>query len=100
MLIFGFAGGAFWGAIPAVLKIRYSVNEVISTLMLNYICAEILTFLIVSPWKGKTKFGYPYTDDLPASAILSTISGTRIHYVTLFGHFHRHHPGSSLIHRI
>ncbi len=83
MFIFGFAGGAFWGAIPAVLKIRYSVNEVISTLMLNYICAEILMFLIVGPWKGKTKFGYPYTDDLPASAILSTITGTRIHYVTL-----------------
>ena len=83
MFLFGFAGGAFWGVIPAVLKIRFSVNEVISTLMLNYICAEILTFLIVGPWKGKTKYGYPYTDDLPESAILSVFSGTRIHYPTL-----------------
>lgn len=83
MFLFGFFGGAFWGAIPALLKIRFSVNEVISTLMLNYICAEILTYLIVGPWKGKTKFGYPYTDNLPDSAILSTIAGTRIHYVTL-----------------
>ncbi|NQU65824.1 MAG: ABC transporter permease [SAR324 cluster bacterium] len=83
MFLSGFIGGAIWGIIPAILKIRFSVNEVISTLMLNYICAEILTFLIVGPWKGKTKYGYPYTDDLPESAILSVFEGTRIHYATL-----------------
>ncbi len=83
MFLAGFIGGGLLGAIPAILKIRYSVNEVISTLMLNYICAEFLTFLIVGPWKGKTKFGFPYTDDLPESAILGVISGTRIHYFTL-----------------
>ena len=83
MFLAGFIGGAIWGAIPAILKIRFSVNEVISTLMLNYICSEIVTFLIVGPWKGKTKFGFPYTDDLPSSAILGLISGTRIHYATL-----------------
>jgi simple sugar transport system permease protein len=79
----GFIGGAIWGVIPAVLKIRFAINEVISTLMMNYICAEFLTFLIVGPWKGKTKFGFPYTDDLPPSAILGLIPGSRIHYITL-----------------
>jgi general nucleoside transport system permease protein len=83
MFIAGFIGGALMGAIPALLKIRFSVNEVISTLMLNYICAEFLTFLIVGPWKGKTKFGFPYTDDLPPSAVLSVIPGSRIHVLTL-----------------
>lgn len=83
MFLAGFIGGAIWGAIPAILKIRFSVNEVISTLMLNYICSEIVMFLIVGPWKGKTKFGFPYTDDLPESAMLGVISGTRIHYATL-----------------
>ncbi|MDJ0782925.1 MAG: ABC transporter permease [Desulfosarcinaceae bacterium] len=80
----GFVGGALWGVIPALLRIRFAINEVISTLMLNYICAEFLTLLIVGPWKGKTKFGFPYTDDLPASAILGVLPGSRIHYVTLF----------------
>lgn len=83
MFMAAFIGGALWGLIPAVLKIRFAINEVISTLMLNYICAEILTLLITGPWKGKTKFGFPYTDDLPASAILSLIPGSRIHYFTL-----------------
>ena len=83
MFAAGFVGGALWGLIPAILKIKFSINEVISTLMMNYICAEFVTLLIVGPWKGKTKFGFPYTDDLPASAILALVPGSRIHYVTL-----------------
>ena len=83
MFLAGFIGGAIWGLIPAFFKIKFAINEVISTLMMNYICAEFLTFLIVGPWRGKTKFGFPYTDDLPASAILGVIPGSRIHYATL-----------------
>jgi simple sugar transport system permease protein len=83
MFFAGFVGGGIWGLIPAVLKIKFSINEVISTLMLNYICNEIMMILIVGPWRGKTKYGFPYTDDLPASATLSLIPGSRIHYVTL-----------------
>jgi simple sugar transport system permease protein len=83
MFLAGFLGGAIWGLIPAILKIKFSINEVISTLMMNYICNEFMTLLIVGPWRGKTKFGFPYTDDLPASATLSLIPGSRIHYATL-----------------
>ena len=83
MFLAGFIGGAIWGLIPAVLKIKFSINEVISTLMMNYICNEFMMLLIVGPWRGKTKFGFPYTDDLPASATLSLIPGSRIHYATL-----------------
>jgi len=83
MFFAGFIGGAFWGIIPAFLKIKYAINEVITTLMLNYICAEFLTMLIVGPWKGKTRFGFPGTDNLPSSAILGIIPGSRIHYATL-----------------
>ena len=83
MFLAGFVGGGLWGIIPAILKIRFSINEVISTLMMNYICAEFLMFLIVGPWKGKTKFGFPYTDDFTEAATLGLIPGSRIHYVTL-----------------
>ena len=79
----GFLGGAIWGIIPAILKIKYAINEVITTLMLNYICAEFLTLLIVGPWKGKTRFGFPGTDALPDAAILGVLPGSRIHYATL-----------------
>jgi general nucleoside transport system permease protein len=83
MFTAGFIGGALWGLIPAILKLRFSINEVISTLMLNYICADFLTLLIVGPWKSPKKFGFPYTDDLPASAVLTLLPGSRIHIATL-----------------
>jgi general nucleoside transport system permease protein len=83
MFLAGFIGGAIWGLIPALLKLRFGINEVISTLMLNYICAEFLTLLIVGPWKSSRKFGFPYTDDLPESAMLSLLPGSRIHWFTL-----------------
>jgi simple sugar transport system permease protein len=73
----------FLAGLPALFKVRFGVNEVISTLMLNYVAAEFLTLLIVGPWKGATQQGFPYTDDLPASAALPLIPGTRIHYLTL-----------------
>ncbi len=83
VFIAGFIGGGLWGIIPAILKIKFSINEVISTLMLNYICAEFLTMLIVGPWKGTAKFGFPGTNYIPDSAILGLIPGSRIHYATL-----------------
>jgi simple sugar transport system permease protein len=83
MFLAGFFGGALWGLIPAFFKVRLGVNEVISTLMLNYIAAEILKALIVGPWKGKTQQGFPYTDDLPESAVFWLIPGSRIHVYTL-----------------
>ncbi len=83
MFLLAFVGGAFWGIIPAVLKIRMGVNEVISTLMLNYVAIEFIQFLIVGPLKGKTQHGFPYSDDLGAQAQLALIPGTRIHWITL-----------------
>lgn len=70
MLLAGFVGGAIWGVVPAVLKVKFGINEVISTLMLNYIAADFVRFLVTGPWKGETKHGYPYTDDIPAQAQL------------------------------
>ncbi len=83
MFAAGFVGGALWGLVPAALRVRFGVNEVISTLMLNYIAAELLTLLVTGPWKGSTQQGFPYTDDLAGAAALWVIPGTRIHAVTL-----------------
>lgn len=83
MLLTGFSFGAFWALIPAVLKSRFGINETIVTLMLNYIAAEIVQYLVLGPWKGKTQFGFPYTDRFPTSAYLNSIPGTRIHWISL-----------------
>jgi len=83
MMVAGFACGALWAFAAAALKVYGSVNETISTLMLNYVLAEFVRFLIVGPWKGATQRGFPYTDDIPMHARLATIPGTNIPYVTI-----------------
>ncbi|MBB6479547.1 ABC transporter permease [Spirochaeta isovalerica] len=83
MFLAGFIGGGLWGLIPAIFKVRFGINEVISTLMLNYIAAEFVKYLVVGPWKGETKYGYPYTDDLPDQAILQHLGSTRISVLML-----------------
>ena len=83
MFAAGFAAGAAWGSLLALLKSRFGVNEVISSLMLNYIAYELITLLITGPWKGKTQHGFPYTDDFSPAASLWLIPGTRIHALTL-----------------
>ncbi|MBN1648823.1 MAG: ABC transporter permease [Spirochaetales bacterium] len=83
ILLGGFIGGALWALPPAILKTRFNINEVISTLMFNYISFEIISYLCIGPWKGPSKSGFPYTEDFPESARLAFLPGTRIHYFTL-----------------
>ncbi|MFA6507607.1 MAG: ABC transporter permease [Treponemataceae bacterium] len=83
MFFAGFVGGAAWGVLAAALKVFFSVNETISTLMLNYVLAEFVRFLIVGPWKGESQRGFPYTDNLAEHATLATIPGTTIPYATI-----------------
>ena len=48
------AGGALWALIPGVLKAFARTNEIITTLMLNYVAGLLLTYLIfdsASPWR-------------------------------------------------
>jgi simple sugar transport system permease protein len=69
--------------VPAFFKIKFGINEVISTLMLYYFAAEFVKFLVVGPWKGATKYGYPYTDDLPVQATLKYMGNSRVSLVLI-----------------
>lgn len=79
----GFIAGALWGIGPAILKAKLGINDVITTLMLNYVAIYIVHWLILGPWKGPTQRGFPYTDRFPSFALLPTIASTRIHWPTL-----------------
>lgn len=83
MFLAGFGAGAVWAVIPALLRVKLGVNEVISTLMMNYIMGYIVEWLIHGPWKGPTMRGFAFTDAFPAAARLPLLVGTRIHWPTL-----------------
>jgi simple sugar transport system permease protein len=50
MAIGGALFGAIWGFIPGILKARLRVNEIITTLMLNYIALALLNYFIFGVW--------------------------------------------------
>ena len=50
MLISGFIFGALWGFIPGLLKAKFNVNEIITTLMMNYIAIEFVNYFIYAVW--------------------------------------------------
>ncbi len=51
MAIAGILAGLIWGAIPGYLRARLNINEIISTLMLNYVAYKVVEyFVIVGPW--------------------------------------------------
>lgn len=83
MLLAGFIFGAAWALLPALLKSRLSINEVIVTLMMNYISLRLLDYVVTGPWRGLTQWGFPQTDPFPNYARFPSIVGTRIHYYTL-----------------
>lgn len=50
MMLMGMIGGALWGFIPGLLKARFDVNEIITTLMLNYVAILWNNFWIFNTW--------------------------------------------------
>jgi len=50
-LLAGALGGFLWGMIPGALKARTGAHEVITTIMLNYIAAQIAGYLLTGPWR-------------------------------------------------
>lgn len=48
-ILIGFIGGAIWGFIPGILKARLRVNEILSTVMMNVIAAQLMNLLIRGP---------------------------------------------------
>jgi len=48
-MLAGFLAGAFWGLIPGILKVRLSVNEILSTVMMNAIGTQLMNYLLRGP---------------------------------------------------
>ena len=80
MALGGAVAGGVWGLIPAWLRVRLKVNEIITTLMLNYIGILFLEWLVYGPWKDPSSFGFPMTREFPSAAVVGHIPGSRLHW--------------------
>jgi simple sugar transport system permease protein len=55
----GALAGMAYAAIPAFLKTRLNVNEILSSLMLTYVAIQLLYWLMNGPWKDPEGFNFP-----------------------------------------
>lgn len=71
MMLAGFLAGAVWGFLPGFLKARFNVNEIISTLMMNYIAVAWNNFFIFAVW---TEGGFQMSRVFPRTAWLPRLA--------------------------
>ena len=82
MVLMGMLGGAIWGFIPGILKARYNVNEIITTLMLNYIAIYWNNFWIFDKWSDA---GFQMTPTFPKTAWLPRLADLAREYPAFSG---------------
>ncbi len=80
LLLFAVAAvvGAAWTIVPALLKARYGVNEIITTLMMTFIGINLANILVKGPFQDLAS-NVPQTRAIAFTNLLPTIPGTRIH---------------------
>lgn len=80
MIIAGIIGGGAWAWIPAVLRTRFNVNEILSSLMLTYVALQVLGYLVGGPWKDPNGRNFPATAPLADNQSLPILfPGTTVH---------------------
>lgn len=70
----GVVAGAVWGWIPALLKVRFQVDEVVTTLMLNFVATLFTAYLVAGPMRDKAAYG-AVSKTLPESSWIPRIPG-------------------------
>ncbi|MGV3016562.1 ABC transporter permease [Rothia sp. 88186D007BW] len=81
IILGGIIGGALWGGTIGLLKAKTGAHEVILSIMMNYIAAHLLTYLLKTPVLQATGSSNPISDSLPANAVFPLLLGNpfRLH---------------------
>jgi len=81
-IIAGGAAGALWGFIPGILKARFKVHEVISTIMMNYIALYTTAYLIKNflYTEGERTPTIPAAASLASTFLANLTQGSRLHW--------------------
>jgi simple sugar transport system permease protein len=70
--------GALWIVVPVVLRLRFGVLEVITTLLLNFVAEATVSYAVTGPLQEQSRI-YPQSDPIAAAARLPTLAGSRLH---------------------
>lgn len=79
-LVAGIIGGMACAAIPAWLRVRFNANEILVSLMLTYVAALLLDWLVRGRFKDPAGFGFPESPEFQPGFIMPVlVEGTRLH---------------------
>jgi len=70
MALAAMAAGALWAFIPAILRVRFSTNEILVSLMLTYVASLLIDYLVRGPWRNPMSFGFPLTPLYPDGGLI------------------------------
>jgi simple sugar transport system permease protein len=80
MALAGVLGGMAWAAIPAFLRVKLGVSEILTSLMLTYVAVQGLYYLVRGPWKDPDGFNFPQTRMFTPDQTLPVLAeGSLIH---------------------
>ena len=77
LCLIAIAVGAVWTLVPSLLKVRYGLNEIVTSLMMTFIGVSLANLLIKGPFRGPTVI--PQTLVVDPSLMFMNLPGTRIH---------------------
>ena len=73
-IILAMAGGAFWGLLVGLLRVRLGVNEIFGGVALNALASVLVIYLISGPWQPPEGGSAQSTPPFPAESLLPEIS--------------------------
>ena len=79
LLVLSLLGGGLWGCIPGLLKSRFGVNEIITSLLLNYVAAAWIDYHLFGEWRDPASNNFPITPGFSDSARLPTFFDSDVH---------------------
>lgn len=79
VVLAGAIGGMLWALVPALLRTRFGIDEVVTTLLLNPVAILVVSGLLNGPWRNSTT-QYPESDPIAANAHLPRLAErSRLH---------------------
>ncbi len=78
-LVLGCLGGVLWAVVPALLRVHFGIDEVVTTLLLNPVAFLLVQGLLNGPWSNSTS-GFPVSDNFGVGyALPMAMPGSRVH---------------------
>jgi len=81
LLVVGAIAGMVLLIVPLWLRLRFSVDEVVTSLLLNFVAVLLVSMLIDGPLKDPLAFGWPQSQSVPDVAMLpKLVARSRLHW--------------------